>query len=93
MNIEQEIIDWLVEAPYWLKYASQELLAGKECDNELISTTYKLFLEDNDLKEKEAVREDLEEFTPKTIISDKNVDYINSIHNIKNVNALRKIKK
>jgi len=93
MNIEQEIIDWLVEAPYWLKYASQELLAGKECDNELISTTYKLFLEDNDLKEKEAVREDLEEFTPKTIISDKNVEYINSIHNIKNVNALEEDQK
>lgn len=90
MNIEQEVYKWLKEAPYWLKYASQEFLAGKSYNSAFGSKCYNLFLEDHDLKTKDSIREDLIDYEPNKITSTQEVKYIKRIKDIKNVNALEK---
>lgn len=89
MGIKTEIQDWIKDIGYWFLYASNEILQGKSCDEELIQKSFELFLEDEGLKEQDNVREVINfEVEADDNGQSSDIDQLVSIQNIKNVNAL-----
>lgn len=88
MNVEERIINWVEDSPYWMQYASLKILEGLEVNDNLINECYSLFIEDEGLKEKDVLRRPIE--LPGFSISEAPNEQIRikSIKNIKNVNAL-----
>ena len=87
--LKNQIITWLKSCNYWFQYAGNKLLEGEGVTNELATFAYKFFKEDHGLKKMDAERAAIvfNEITVSDEASKEKLQ-INTIKDIKNVNAL-----
>lgn len=84
-----EIKKWIMTLPFWAMFVAEKIVKGEEVTDEIIKQAYQYFLEDSDLKEKRAKREEIDlqiiEVKDSTLIEDLALLEVNQV---KNVNAL-----
>lgn len=88
-TLKNQIIDWFKGYDYWFQYAGNRLLEGESVTDELATSTYQFFKEDNGLSEKESERDEIKfnEITDSEESSDGHLR-LETIKDITNVNAL-----
>lgn len=88
-KLKNQIIDWLQGQQYWLQFLGNSLLESSEVDDDLISTTYEFYKEDEGLRPQTETRPAIG--FNKKVTEDDAPDHtlvLQTIKNINNVNAL-----
>lgn len=67
LDIDKEIIDWVKQQPYWVKFVSKELIEGNVIDDKKLLETYKYFWQDS-------LKTELKEERPTIVFNETNDD-------------------
>lgn len=88
-DILSEIEEWISNQSYYIQYVAKYVLNNEKCDEEVIENAYKYFLEDENIKDKESIRDSITFSDTESTENEKYTDIkLQKIKNVENVNAL-----